>query len=250
MVAPDRPIPESVTAMSPPAPGATVSRLTSRTIRSFVVRNGRLTPAQADAMNRLMPIHGVEYQSTPIDTAALFGRIAPIWVEIGFGNGDALLHMAASNPDVNLLGIEVHAPGVGHALLGVEARGLENVRIIRHDALDVLQYMLGPGSLTRVLLFFADPWHKKRHHKRRIVQPQFIASVAASLQTGGLLHCATDWSDYANWMLDRLNACDQFANQSPTASFVAQPDWRPTTRFERRGQRLGHTVFDLLYARL
>ncbi len=228
------------------------ARLTSRSIRSFVIRNGRMTDAQTDAMTRLMPTLGIDFHSSdgakPLQQSFDHPE-RPLWLEIGFGNGDALLGMAESNPQVNLVGVEVHAPGVGHALLGVESRGLENVRLVRHDALDVLEKLCATASLARVMLFFPDPWHKKRHHKRRIVRPDFLNAVAHALTPGGLLHCATDVTDYATWMHEHLAADNRFANTAAGCEDVVRPDWRPATRFERRGERLGHAVHDLLYRR-
>jgi len=224
--------------------------LTSRSIRSFVIRNGRLTDAQQQALETLLPNFGIPFTEQSINVEAAFGRAAPTWLEIGFGNGDALLHMAETHPEVNVIGVEVHAPGVGQALLGIQSRKLSNLRIIQHDAMEVMQHMLGASSLARVLLFFPDPWHKKRHHKRRIVQQEFIQTVSSRLQSGGLLHCATDVTDYAEWMLEHLQQAEQLVNESPSNDFVEQPAWRINTRFERRGQRLGHDVFDLLYRRI
>ena len=223
--------------------------LTSRSIRSFVIRNGRLTEAQQDAIDNILPVLGIPFASSCVNFDEYFERTAPLWLEIGFGNGDALLHLAEQHPHVNVIGVEVHAPGVGHALLGVQARQLKNVRIIQHDAMEVLQHMLAPQSLARVMLFFPDPWHKKRHHKRRIVQDEFVATVSSRLETDGLLHCATDVSDYATWMLEHLQRSENLVNESANNDFVDQPKWRINTRFERRGQRLGHDVFDLLYRR-
>jgi len=223
--------------------------LTSRSIRSFVIRNGRMTEAQQEAMDRLLPTLGISFTEALINPSEIFERDAPLWVEIGFGNGDALLHMAEQHPEVNIIGIEVHAPGVGHALLGIESRGLSNVRVIQHDAMEVLHHMIAADSLARVLLFFPDPWHKKRHNKRRIVQDEFVSMVRSRLEVGGLLHCATDVTDYAEWMLEHLQGTDNLVNESPNDDFVEQPSWRINTRFERRGQRLGHDVFDLLYRR-
>jgi tRNA (guanine-N7-)-methyltransferase len=225
------------------------TRLTCRSIRSFVVRNGRVTSAQNEATKRLMPRFGVNYVPAYTDLATQFGRLAPLWVEIGFGNGDALLHMASQHPDVNVLGIEVHAAGIGHALLGIERRQLENVRIIQHDAMEVLEQMILPSSLQRILLFFPDPWHKKRHHKRRIVQSDFVQAAAAALIPGGLLHCATDWPDYADWMLDHIEPDNRFCNVAGHRQVSEKPTWRPTTRFEKRGQRLGHPVSDFVFER-
>jgi len=226
------------------------NRLTSRSIRSFVIRNGRLTKAQAIALDKLLPKYGIDYQDNRLlDLPTIFGRKAPIWLEIGFGNGDALLDMATRYPDTDFIGIEVHDPGVGQALMGIESRELENVRIIQHDAMDVLHQMIPSAALNRVLLFFPDPWRKKRHFKRRIVQTEFIELVADKLETDGVLHCATDWQDYAEWMLEKLSASDKLVNQSETGEYSARPSSRTNTRFEQRGERLGHSVFDLLYKR-
>jgi len=245
--------PDRQTALPPePADSATESgemRLTRRSIRSFVIRNGRLTGAQGEALERLLPRFGLPFSERAIVPAEVFGRQAPLWLEIGFGNGDALLDMAAARPDVDFLGCEVHAPGVGHALLGVEERGLSNVRVIQHDAMEVLERMLAPAALERVLLFFPDPWHKKRHHKRRIVQQEFLDAVARALAPDGLLHCATDWADYAQWMLEQIEPDARFANVAGPGQVSPRPAWRTSTRFERRGERLGHEVADLLYTR-
>ena len=224
-------------------------RLTRRSIRSFVVRNGRTTAAQADALHRLLPRYGITYSDQLIDTAAIFERSAPVWMEIGFGNGDVLLNMASEHPDVNIIGAEVHESGIGHALIGMENAGLDNLRFIQHDAMEVLENMLPPESLDKLLLLFPDPWHKKRNHKRRIVQTDFLNAVARTLKPGGILHCATDWAEYGEWMLERLEADARFTNQAGTGNASPRPDWRPVTRFEKRGHRLGHDVVDLLYTR-
>lgn len=227
------------------------NRLTSRSIRSFVIRNGRLTKAQASALERLLPKFGIEYREQSLfNLSELFGRQAPVWLEIGFGNGDALLDMATRYPETDFIGIEVHEPGVGQALMGIESRQLTNVRIVQHDAMEVLGQMVPSASLNRVLLFFPDPWRKKRHFKRRIVQKEFIELVTEKLETGGVLHCATDWQDYAEWMLEKLQASENLVNQSDTDAYSPRPEWRTNTRFEQRGERLGHEVFDLLYTRL
>ena len=234
--------------------------LTSRSIRTFVIRNGRLTDAQADALERLLPRWGIEHAEAadaapPGGVAALFPRPdRPLRVEVGFGNGDALLEMAEAEPEVNFLGVEVHAPGVGHALLGLESRmregrALDNVRLCRHDAIEVLDALCAPGSVERVYVFFPDPWVKKRHHKRRILQGDFLDASARALAPGGLLHAATDVVEYADWMLERLEADARFSNTAPDGRFVPRPEWRPSTRFERRGERLGHEVRDLVLAR-
>lgn len=226
------------------------NRLTSRSIRSFVIRNGRLTKAQAAALDTLLPEYGIVYQDgEQLDLQSIFGRSAPIWLEIGFGNGDALVDMAMRYPDTDFLGIEVHEPGVGQALMGIEAKQLSNVRILQHDAMEVLENMIPEAALNRVLLFFPDPWRKKRHFKRRIVQKEFVELVANKLEIGGVLHCATDWQDYAEWMLEKLQSSDHLTNQSSTGGYSERPEWRTNTRFEKRGERLGHEVFDLLYTR-
>lgn len=225
------------------------NRLTSRSIRSFVVRNGRTTPAQSDALARLLPDYAIPYTDNPVELATIFGRAAPTWLEIGFGNGDVLLNMAGRHPEVNILGAEVHESGIGHALIGMEAQQLDNVRFVQHDAMEVLENMLTPGSLDKVLLLFPDPWHKKRHHKRRIVQTDFLNAVARALSSGGVLHCATDWEEYGQWMIEKLEQDDRFINQAGAGNASPRPDWRPVTRFERRGHRLGHGVTDLLYTR-
>ena len=223
--------------------------LTSRSIRSFVIRNGRLTEAQQQALDNVLPVYGIPFTEHRVNFDEVFERVAPTWLEIGFGNGDALLHLAEQHPQINVVGVEVHAPGVGHALLGIQSRQLKNVRIIQHDAMEVLQHMVAPQSLARVMLFFPDPWHKKRHHKRRIVQDEFVEMAGSRLQPDGLLHCATDVSGYAQWMLEHLQRAKHLVNESTTDDFVEQPIWRINTRFERRGQRLGHEVFDLLFRR-
>jgi len=224
-------------------------RLTKRSIRSFVIRNGRLTAAQNHALDNLLPQFGIPFQTSPLVPEKHFGRKADLWLEIGFGNGEALLNVAEANPSINFLGVEVHAPGIGHALIGIEQRALSNVRIIQHDAMEVLEHMLSPASLSRVLLLFPDPWHKKRHHKRRIVQTDFLDTVATSLRHNGVLHCATDWEDYALWIQSMLDSDPRFSNAAGTKQFAERPDYRCLTRFERRGQRLGHSVYDLLYTR-
>jgi tRNA (guanine-N7-)-methyltransferase len=224
-------------------------RLTRRSIRSFVVRNGRITPAQIDALERLMPRFGIAYSDSTIDLGAIFENPDPVWMEIGFGNGDVLLNMASTHENINILGAEVHNAGIGHALIGMEAQQLSNIRIVQHDAMEVLENMLEPACLDKVLLLFPDPWHKKRHHKRRIVQQDFLNCVARVLKSGGILHCATDWAEYGEWMLELLDKDDRFSNNAGTGNASDRPTWRPITRFERRGHRLGHGVTDLLYTR-
>ena len=220
-----------------------------RGVRSFVVRAGRMTVAQERAWHDLWPRYGVETGSTPVDVAAIFGREAPRTLEIGFGNGESLVALAAAHPDRDYLGIEVHRPGVGHLMLRAEELALTNVRAICRDAVEVLQHCLAPGTLDEVLLYFPDPWPKKRHHKRRIVQADFVALVASRLRPGGALRMATDWEPYAAHMLDVASGCAALRNESPDGGFVPRPDSRPVTRFERRGHRLGHGVWDLAFRR-
>ena len=220
-----------------------------RAIRSFVVRAGRMTVAQERAWTELWPRYGIETGATPLDLAAVFGRAAPRTLEIGFGNGESLVALAAARPDRDYLGIEVHRPGVGHLLLRAEELGLANVRAICRDAVEVLQQCVAPGTLDEVLLYFPDPWPKKRHHKRRIVQPDFVSLVASRLRPGGTFRMATDWQPYAAHMLEVASSCEALRNESPDGGFVPRPDSRPVTRFERRGHRLGHGVWDLAFRR-
>ena len=217
-------------------------------IRSYVLRGGRITPAQKRALEALLPRYGVPAAPSMLDLDRLFGRQASRVVEVGFGNGDTLVELATRSPDRDFIGIEVHPPGVGHCLLAVDAAGLANVRVIAGDAVEALANRIPTASLDEVLLYFPDPWPKKRHHKRRIVQPAFAASVASSLKPGGRFKLATDWEPYAAWMLEVLNAAPDFANAAPDRGCVERPE-RDATRFERRGRRLGHRVFDLEFLR-
>lgn len=220
-----------------------------RPIRSFVRRERRLTPAQARALKELRPRFGIEPGEGPIDFSAAFGRAAPLMLEIGFGNGDALATLAAQHPENNYLGIEVHCPGVGHLLRRLRDEHLANVRVICADAKEVLARNIPDSSLAAVYLLFPDPWPKRRHHKRRLVQPEFIELVWRKLKPGGILHLATDWQDYAEHMLAMLTAAAGFENLAGAAGFAARPAERPLTKFERRGQRLGHEVRDLVFRR-
>jgi tRNA (guanine-N7-)-methyltransferase len=218
-------------------------------IRSFVRRQGRITQAQRDALERLWPIYGLEpeqYGTLP----QAFPHPAPLILEIGFGNGESLAQMALAAPDKNFLGIEVHRPGVGHLLIRIEALGLNNVRICCTDALEVMEQYIEDGSLSGLQLFFPDPWHKKRHNKRRLVNEKFVALAVKKLMPGGIIHMATDWEDYAQQMLAVLQACDQLENMAGDAGYSERPDYRPLTKFERRGHKLGHGVWDLLFKRL
>lgn len=239
----------------------------ARPIRSFVLREGRLTAGQERAFQELWPRFGVDWEpGETLDPQALFvaatatatgtarastpSHERPITLEIGFGNGESLAAMAAAAPERDFIGLEVHRPGVGHLLLLLEQQGLTNVRVLRADATALLQQGLVAASLDRVQLFFPDPWPKKRHHKRRIVQPSFVTAVARALQPGGRFHLATDWTPYAEWMLSMLDDANAlFENSAGPGRFSPRPTQRPLTKFERRGERLGHQVHDLIYRR-
>jgi tRNA (guanine-N7-)-methyltransferase len=221
-----------------------------RAIRSYTLRQGRLTPAQQRAMDALFPRFGLASGIMPLDFENIFGRHAPSILEIGFGNGDSLAAIAQAHPDNNYLGIEVHTPGVGHLLLKIEELGLTNLRVMRDDAVEVLGRRIADASLDAVYLFFADPWPKKRHHKRRIVQDEFAQLLRRKLKVGGCFHMATDWENYAQHMLEVMNVAEGFRNTSPSGDYVPRPDYRPLTKFEQRGQRLGHGVWDLIFERI
>jgi len=221
-----------------------------RRIRSFVRRQGRLTKGQQQALDQLWPVMGVEYQPEPVDLTTLFGRDAPVVLEIGFGMGASLVSMAASNPQQNFLGIEVHSPGVGACLAAAQEAGVDNLRVMCHDAVEVLNTMIPDNSLRMVQLFFPDPWHKARHNKRRIVQVPFAELVMRKLKLGGVFHMATDWEAYAEHMLEVMSSIDGYKNQSETANWVPRPESRPLTKVEQRGQRLGHGVWDLMFERV
>jgi tRNA (guanine-N7-)-methyltransferase len=220
-----------------------------RSIRSFVLRAGRTTPAQQRALELLWPKYGLEFSNQPLDIRAVFGREAPCALEIGFGNGENLAALAAARPECDFLGIEVHRPGVGRLLLALEAQALTNVRIICHDAVEVVAAQLAEGSLHEILVLFPDPWPKKRHHKRRLIQSEFAQLLASRLARGGRLRLATDWEPYAAEMLETLSAIAILENLSPHRNFVPRPGERTPTRFERRGERLGHEVWDLAFSR-
>lgn len=226
-------------------------RPTHRPIRSYVLRQGRLTTAQGRAFIELMPRYALAW--TPgdrVDLDALFGNDHPVVLEIGFGNGDSLARMAEADPARNWLGIEVHGPGVGHLLLEIERRGLDNLRVIRHDAVELLEQGIAPHSLAAVQLFFPDPWPKQRHHKRRILNPHFVALLARVIRPGGTFHAATDWGPYAEQMLEVLEAPGSpFRNTAGPGRYAERPAQRPLTRFEHRGARLGHRVRDLIFVR-
>ena len=217
-----------------------------RPIRSYVLRQGRFTEAQKRALEQLWPKYGIDFTEEALDLDAWFDRTAPITLEIGFGNGESLLAQALANPQNNYLGIEVHRPGVGHLLHRAHDAEVENLRVINHDAVEVLQQQIPDASLACVQLFFPDPWHKKRHHKRRIVNPDFIQLIQRKLEPGGHFHLATDWQDYAEYMLDLMENADGFSNTAGEGHFATDTD-RPKTKFEQRGRRLGHGVWDLVF---
>ncbi|HEV7137680.1 MAG TPA: tRNA (guanosine(46)-N7)-methyltransferase TrmB [Steroidobacteraceae bacterium] len=220
-----------------------------RAIRSFVTRSGRITTAQERALEELWPRYGVELGAAPIDLDALFGRRARRVAEIGFGNGEHLLALAAARPAEDFLGIEVHRPGVGRLLLQLEERALGNVRVVCRDVVEVLERYLGGACLDEILILFPDPWPKKRHHKRRLLQPAFVASLAERLKHGGALRLATDWEPYAMEMLTTLSGEPRLRNVAADGGFIPRPAERSPTRFERRGERLGHQVWDLEFRR-
>ncbi len=218
-----------------------------RAIRSFVLRAGRIGPGQARALAELGPRFVLPYAAQACDFAAAFDRSAPQVLEIGFGMGDATAAIARALPDTDFIGVEVHPPGVGALLKRIGETGLTNLRIVQHDAVDVLTHMVAPDSLAGVHLFFPDPWHKKKHHKRRLVQAGFVRLLAGRLRPGGYLHCATDWAPYAEQMLEVLGAEPMLRNTA--AGYAPRPDYRPLTKFEQRGLRLGHGVWDLVFER-
>jgi len=220
-----------------------------RRVRSFVRRGGRITAAQARALDELWPRFGVDFAPQPLDLDVPFGRDAPRLLEIGFGNGDTLLAIANERPDWDCLGIDVYEPGVGRVLLRAGELGLKNARVICHDAVDVLEQQLPDASFDEILVYFPDPWPKKRHHKRRLIQPGFVVLLARKLEQGAVLRLATDWQPYAGQMLEVLNACELLVNSAADRAYVPRPAIRPLTRFERRGQQLGHGVWDLEYLR-
>ncbi|WP_397409139.1 tRNA (guanosine(46)-N7)-methyltransferase TrmB [Polaromonas sp.] len=235
---PTRPVPD---AIYPP-----------RTIRSFVRRTGRTTAGQAKAFTDAGPKFLLPYAAAPVDLAAAFGRAAPTILEIGFGMGEATAHIAALRPEKNFLCCEVHTPGVGALLKRIGEQGLENIRILQHDAVEVLDHMLPPGSLDGVHIFFPDPWHKKKHNKRRLIQPLLVAKLAARLKPGGYLHCATDWQPYAEQILEVLRAEPLLKNTADDSQsgYAPKPAYRPLTKFENRGIKLGHGVWDVVFTRV
>jgi tRNA (guanine-N7-)-methyltransferase len=219
----------------------------ARPIRSYVLRQGRVSNAQKRAHDTLLPRYGIPYAPGLLDFTQVFGRTAPVILEIGFGMGETTATIAAALPARDFIGIEVHTPGVGSLLKDIEARGLTNLRVIQHDAVEVLRTMIPDASLAGCHLYFPDPWPKKRHHKRRLVQPPFLSLLAARLAPGAYFHAATDWQEYADWMLEALRGEPLLENTA--ADFAPRPPWRPQTKFETRGLKLGHGVWDLLFRR-
>lgn len=221
-----------------------------RPIRSYVLRTGRMTPGQQRAFDEHWQRWGLDYADGPPDFDEAFGRPGPRVLEIGFGMGQSLLEMAAAAPGKNFIGVEVHRPGVGRLLHGMADSGVRNIRVYCHDAVEVLGDCVADGSLDAVQIFFPDPWHKKRHHKRRLIQPPFVELLVRKLKSGGLLHLATDWENYAEQMLEVLGAAEGLVNTSEDGRFAPRPAQRPLTKFEQRGERLGHGVWDLVFRKI
>lgn len=217
-----------------------------RHIKSFVIRTGHMTLAQRASRERLMPIYGVQFATEPLDFKAIFGRDGPVILEIGFGMGETTAAMAAAHPEWNLLGAEVYPAGVGGLLSRIEKEGISNIRIIEHDVVDILEHMIPDASLQAVHIYFPDPWPKKRHHKRRLIQPMFVSRLVDKIAGGGIIHLATDWPDYAQQMLDVLSQESRLQNPSANG-FSPRPDWRPQTKFEQRGLRLSNPIADLIF---
>jgi tRNA (guanine-N7-)-methyltransferase len=220
-----------------------------RRIRSYVRREGRMTDGQKSALEDLWPHYGIDVPSAPLDLAAIFGREAPRVFEIGFGNGDHLLSRAASEPQHDFIGVEVHRPGCGRVMMNAQKSGLSNLRVSSHDAVEVLRDWIAAGSLSEIVIYFPDPWHKSRHNKRRLVQPHFMPLVTRALASGGLLRMATDWEPYARHMLEVVRGVAEMQNLAADGGYAPRAETRPKTRFEARGERLGHGVYDLLLRR-
>jgi len=221
-----------------------------RKIRSFVKREGRMTPGQTLAYETMMPIYGFDYQKQTLDFSALFGNDGPVSVEIGFGMGTSLVEQAQCHPECNYIGIEVHRPGVGSLLVKMKEAGITNIRVISHDAVEVLSEMLPDDSIELLQLFFPDPWHKRKHHKRRIVNPDFVQLLHHKVKTSGHFHMATDWQNYAQHMLKVMQAAEGWKNCSASNDYIPKPENRPVTKFQKRGEGLGHGVWDLMFSRI
>lgn len=218
-----------------------------RDIRSFIIRSGRITPAQSKGIKKYWSDYGLSLKDGFINLEKIFPYTKPLVLEIGYGMGNSLLHMAIHEADKNFIGIEVHPPGVGHLVNEAGKLQLDNLRTFCADAIDVLNDCVADNSVTRIQIYFPDPWHKKRHHKRRIIQPAFVELVSRKLEPGGLLHLATDWQNYAEYMLETLQKSTQLQNSAIDDRYCPRPAWRPITKFEQRGQRLGHGTWDLLF---
>jgi tRNA (guanine-N7-)-methyltransferase len=221
-----------------------------KSIRSFVIRAGRITVGQKNAFDTWWPVFGLSLFKGNIDPEQVFGRKAPLVLEIGFGMGDSLLEMARNEPDKNFIGIEVHPPGVGRLINVAGQENLTNLRVYMADAMDVLEDCIPDGSISRLQLYFPDPWHKKKHHKRRILQPAFVKKLHPKLAEGGIFHMATDWQAYAEHMLEVMNGMTEFVTEFTKTGYAPRPDYRPVTKFEKRGERLGHGVWDLLFKKV
>jgi tRNA (guanine-N7-)-methyltransferase len=221
-----------------------------RTVRSFVLRAGRMTEGQQRGLDEAWPELGLDITGGLIEPAAVFGREAPLVLEIGFGMGDSLLQMARQMPEKNYIGIEVHRPGVGRLLNNARTEGLGNIRVYAEDAVEVLAQCIHDGRLDGLQLFFPDPWHKKKHNKRRILQPAFAQAVRRKLKIGGQFHMATDWENYAEHMMEVMSAAEGYRNSAGAGEFSPQPDFRPVTKFQNRGEKLGHGVWDLIFERI
>lgn len=221
-----------------------------RPIRSFVKRSGRMTPGQQSAFDKYWPQQGLQMSDGMADLSTIFPQQAPVVLEIGFGMGVSLVQMAIDAPDQNFIGIEVHEPGVGKLLHGMEEFGVDNIRVYCDDAVEVLKECIPDGSLSRVQIFFPDPWHKKKHNKRRLIQPEFIENLATKMEVGSVIHLATDWEHYAEQMMEVMMTARGFRNQADEYCFSDRPDYRPVTKFEQRGERLGHGVWDLIFKKV
>ena len=221
-----------------------------KAIRSFVIRAGRITLGQKNAFEKCWPTYGLSLYKGLINPTEIFGRSAPLVLEIGFGMGSSLLEMAQNEPDKNFIGIEVHPPGVGRLINEARQAGVTNLRVYMADAMDVLEDCIADGSIDRLQLYFPDPWHKKKHNKRRMLQPAFVQNLRPKLRAGGVFHMATDWQHYAEQMLEVMSAAPGFSNCSVDEGYSPRPEYRPITKFEKRGERLGHGVWDLLYRKV
>jgi len=218
-----------------------------RAIKSFVLRQGRVTSAQQNALDNHWQHYGIDYAEQVLQYKQLFHNDNPVFVEVGFGNGASLLQQAVQQPQINFIGIEVHGPGVGHLIHNAHSQAVQNIRVIRHDAVEVLTQQIADNSIQQLQLFFPDPWHKKRHHKRRIIRPEFIQLIQQKLKPGGCFHMATDWQQYAQQMLQQMDSAEGFNNMAGSGNYSSNTGYRCETKFERRGLKLGHGVWDLLY---